>query len=67
MRIYMVGMNDGVRLVRASSRRQALSHVAKQKILVKVATQDELVQHITAGVVVENYKAPEQQELNLGE
>ena len=67
MRIYIVGMNDGVRLVRATSRQQALSHVARQLIVAKVATQDELVQHITAGVVVENYKAPDQQELDLGE
>ena len=36
-------------------------------IVAKVATQDELVKHITAGVAVENYKAPDQQELDLGE
>jgi hypothetical protein len=54
-----------VRLVRASTRQQALSHVARQIIVAKVATQDELVQHITAGVTVENYKAPDQQELDL--
>jgi hypothetical protein len=67
MRIYIVGMNDGVRLVRASNRQQAVSHVARQIIVAKVATQDELVKHITEGVAVENYKAPDQQELDLGE
>jgi len=67
MRIYIVGMNDGVRLVRASTRQQAVSHVARQIIVAKVATQDELVKHITEGVAVENYKAPDQQELDLGE
>jgi hypothetical protein len=67
MRIYIVGMNDGVRHVRATNRQQAVSHVARQIIVAKVATQDELVKHITAGVAVENYKAPDQQELDLGE
>lgn len=67
MRIYIVGMNDGVRLIRATNRQQAVSHVARQIIVAKVATQDELVKHITAGVAVENYKAPDQQELDLGE
>ena len=67
MRIYIVGMNDGVRLIRATNRQQAVSHVARQLIVAKVATQDELVKHITDGVAVENYKAPDQQELDLGE
>lgn len=67
MRIYIVGMNDGVRLVRANNRQQAVSHVARQIIVAKVASQDELVKHITEGVVVENYKAPDQKELELGE
>jgi len=67
MRIYIVGMNDGVRLVRATNRQQAVSHVARQIIVAKVATQDELVKHITDGVAVESYKTPDQQELDLGE
>lgn len=67
MRIYIVGMNEKVRLVRASNKQQAVSHVARQIIAAKVATQDELVKHLTAGVAVENYKAPDQQELDLGE
>ena len=63
-RIYIVGTPNGnIRLVRASLRQQALSHVANSTFTVQVASQDDLVQAVSNGVTVENYKAPEQVDL----
>ena len=63
-RIYIVGTPTGeTRLVRASVKQQALSHVANSVFVVRVASQDELVQAVSKGVTVENYKAPEQVDL----
>jgi len=63
-RIYIVGTPSGeIRLVRASIRQQALSHVANSVFTVRVASQDDLVSAVTKGVPVETYKAPEQLEL----
>ena len=62
-RIYIVHGPQGTRLVKASLRQQALSHVANSVFNVHVATQDDLVQALTAGTKVEQYRAPEQQEL----
>ena len=63
-RIYIVGTPTGeTRLVRASIKQQALHHVANSVFVVRVASQDELVQAVTKGVQVENYKAPEQVDL----
>ena len=46
-RIYIVGSNDGViRLVRAQSPHQAISHVAHSQFTVRVPTQDELIEAI---------------------
>jgi hypothetical protein len=52
-RIYIVGHGQSVRLVRAAHRSQALGHVARSIINVKVASQDELVQALTQGIAVE--------------
>ena len=63
-RIYIVGTPTGETcLVRASIKQQALSHVANSVFVVRVASQDELVQAVSKGVTVENYKAPEQVDL----
>ena len=63
-RIYIVGTPTGeTRLVRASVKQQALSHVANSTFTVQVASQDDLVQAVSKGVPVENYKAPEQVDL----
>jgi hypothetical protein len=63
-RIYIVGTPTGeIRLVRASIRQQALSHVANSVFTVRVASQDDLVSAVTKGVPVETYKAPEQLDL----
>jgi hypothetical protein len=39
--------------------------VANSTFTVYVATQDDLVRAVSKGVVVENYKAPEQTKLEL--
>jgi hypothetical protein len=62
-RIYIVHGPQGTRLVKASLRQQALSHVANSTFNVHVASQDELVKAIVDGIKVEQYRAPEQQEL----
>jgi hypothetical protein len=64
-RIYLVGTPNGVRLVRATVRQQALSHAANQLLTVRVATQDDLVNAMEMGIKIENYKAPEQSDLDL--
>ena len=65
-RIYIVGTSDNnVRLVRASSRHQALIHVAQTSFVVRMASQNDLVDAITNGIKVENYRPPEQTELSL--
>jgi hypothetical protein len=65
-RIYFIGTSDNnTRLVRASTRQQALMYVAQSSFVVRTASQDDLVIALTSGVKVENYRAPEQTELNL--
>lgn len=67
-RIYLVGSADkSVRLVRASTPQQAISHVAHSQFTVRVPTQDELVAAVSSGVSVENYKDYNQIQLELGE
>jgi hypothetical protein len=62
-RIYTVTTNDGPRLVKASTRQQALSHVAHAMFDIRVSNQDDLVTLIGKGVKVENFRDPDQQEL----
>lgn len=63
-RIYIVYMpNNETRLVRASVRSQALSHVANSMLNIRVASQEDLVEAIGKGLSVENAKAPEQLEI----
>lgn len=52
-RIYLVGHGQTMRLVRASNRAQALSHVARSVFNVKVAGQDELIYALAVGTKVE--------------
>jgi hypothetical protein len=62
-RIYIVGSSDPafpVRLVKASIRNQALSHVAQSLFTVRVASQNDLIQSLNAGVKIENASSPEQ-------
>ena len=63
-RIYLVGTPDGnTRLIKASLRQQALSHVANTMLTVRVASQDDLVAELSKGTPVEQYANPDQQEL----
>ena len=63
-RIYIVYMpNNETRLVRATVRSQALSHVANSMLNIRVASQEDLVDAIGKGLSVENAKAPEQLEI----
>lgn len=64
-RIYIVGHGQTIRLVRAAHRSQALSHVAKSLINVKVATQEELVEALGRQIAVENATDGEQGELEV--
>jgi hypothetical protein len=54
LRIYLVGHGQDTRLVRAGHRAQAMNHVAKALITVKVATQNELVDALQKGISVES-------------
>jgi len=66
-RIYIVQSTDGtVRLVRAQTPHQAISHVSHSQFTVYVPTQDELVEAVSKGVVVEGYKEAGQSQLELG-
>ena len=53
-RIYTISNGDTDRLVRATSRAQAISHVARSVFNSRVATQDDLVDAMQAGVKVED-------------
>lgn len=64
-RIYLVTQPDGTpRLVRASVRSQALSHVASSLLGIHVATQDDLVDLLGSGVKVESARSPDQMEID---
>ena len=65
-RIYVVGGPQGIRLVNATTRSQAIAHVANTTIKANVASQQDLVDLLTKGLSVEQYK-PANMELDLGE
>lgn len=58
-RIYKVINDQDVWLVRASTRSQAVSHVAGKTMNVSVATQDDLVNALSMGVTVVNANGDE--------
>lgn len=65
-RIYLVGSSDPahpLRLVKATVRQQALTHVAQSLFTVRVASQDDLVMALSQGVKVENARDGDQLEL----
>lgn len=64
MKIYLIADNENVRLVRANNRQQALRHVAATHFTIRVASQDDLVKHLTE-IPVENAVPPEQINLEL--
>ncbi len=59
-RIYTVSDGNNDRLVRASSRAQAISHVARSVYASRVATQDDIVGHLQAGGKVEEAGAEDE-------
>jgi hypothetical protein len=65
-RIYVVGGPQGIRLVNATTKQQAIAHVANSTIKAHVASQTDLVELLTKGISVEHYK-PANMELDLGE
>lgn len=64
-RIYVVGGPAGIRLVNANTKSQAIAHVAHSTINAHVASQKDLVELLARGVEVENFKHPEQQDLQI--
>jgi hypothetical protein len=65
-RIYLVGSSDPafpVRLVKATIRQQALTHVAQSLFTVRVASQDDLITYLGKGVKVESARDGEQLEI----
>jgi len=62
-RIYLVGHGQETRLVRAAHRAQAVGHVARSLINVKVASQDELVHALGMGTKIETATDHETAEL----
>ncbi len=63
-RIYVVGGPQGIRLVNAATKQQAIAHVANSTIKAHVASQTDLVELLTKGISVEHYK-PANMELDL--
>lgn len=61
-RIYIVTIGENDRLVRASHPSTALHHVARDIAMVRVATQQDLVDCLADGIQVEDI-GPEQQQL----
>ena len=62
-RIYVVGSPTGIRLVDATTKQQAIAHVAHSTINAHVASQMDLVELLAKGIAVEGVKASEQQDL----
>ena len=65
-RIYVVGGPQGIRLVNATTKQQAIAHVANSTIKAHVASQTDLVELLTKGLTVEHVR-PMNMELDLGE
>ena len=65
-RIYIVGTPENKsRLIKATHRQQALSHVANSMFTIRVATQNDLVESLSNGIQVEQYNDPGQLEIEV--
>lgn len=62
-RIYIVRAPNGIHLVRATVRSQALSHVATSIMNIDFASQEDIVSCMESGIKVENAKSPDQLEI----
>ena len=58
-RIYKVTYNNNAVLVRASTRGQAVAHVAGKEMAVAVASQDDIVNAMQSGAKVQDAKEGE--------
>lgn len=58
-RIHLVSTPNGTRLVRAVTKNAAIRHAARGLISASVASQDDLVAQLAAGVQVEDAAAVE--------
>lgn len=65
MRIYLIGTQEGTRLIRAKCRQDALWYVAEGKYVVRPAKQDDLIEHLSKGVKIETVKNDGQHKLDL--
>lgn len=65
-RIYAVYHGQTARLVRASNRAQALSHVAQSTFNIRVASQEDIVTLLGQNIQVESVRPADQSELDLG-
>jgi hypothetical protein len=52
-RVYLVKGSDQVRLVKASTKAQAVGFVARNMFTASVAKQDDLIEYLTSGKTVE--------------
>ena len=59
-RIHVVAVPNGVRLVRATTKNAAIRYAAHGIIAATVASQDELVKHLSEGVKVEDAHAEDE-------
>ena len=65
-RIYLVTTSAGTaRLVKAAVPAQAITHVAKQLFSARIASQDDLVEALSAGIKVEAYGETAQGHLEI--
>lgn len=62
-RIYLVGFGNETHLVRAAHPAQALAHVARGVMAVKVPTPDELIAAVQRGAAVQELKDPDTKEM----
>ena len=59
-RVYLVSTTDGNEhhLVRAALKQTAMRYVQEKRYTVRIASQDDMVEHLTAGVKVETATDP---------
>ena len=65
-RIYLATHGEAKRLIRASTPAAARNHIARDSIVVEVASQDDLVRMVSAGRTVEEITSGPVQ-LEIGE
>lgn len=62
-RIYIVGQDQSIRLIRATTRLQALDHATKGIVNISAITKDELQQHMIRGTKIEDATGGKQEEV----